>query len=104
MQVVNPDDIGMLQTRLVILRGRQIRDVDAVSQSKNRRFFTRLDPTDEEIARVVKMVGEMGGLDYARERADHYAGLALDALGGLGEGPAEDALRASIAYAIDRRR
>ena len=69
-----------------------------------RRFFTRVDPSDEEIEGIVSMVEQLGGLDYARERAAHYADLAGAALTALGDGPAKQALRASIAYAIDRRR
>lgn len=69
-----------------------------------RRFFTRVDPTDEEIARIVRIVSERGGLDYARERASHYADLAEEALSGLDEGAALDALRDAVSYAVDRTR
>jgi octaprenyl-diphosphate synthase len=67
-------------------------------------FFRDPEPTDEAIASIVALAAARGGLDYARERALECAGRAADALEGLPEGPALDALRDSIAYAIERRR
>ena len=69
-----------------------------------RRFFTLVDPADEEIARVVALVTELGGLEYARAKADRYAERALKALDGLPDGPELEALRASVAYATQRNR
>ena len=69
-----------------------------------RTFFTITDPNDEEIARVVGIVEECGGLAYARERATQYAKAARDTLSGLAEGPELAALSEAIAYAVDRRR
>ena len=69
-----------------------------------RSFFTRIDPTDDEIARIVGVVRERGGLDYARARATRYADGAREALARLPDGPALDALVEAIAYAVDRRR
>lgn len=69
-----------------------------------RRFFTLVDPSDDDIARVVGIVSERGGLDYARRRADHYARLAEEALVGLPEDPALSALRDAVSYAVDRSR
>ena len=69
-----------------------------------RQFFTRVDPSDEEIATIVGIVEERGGLDYARERAAEYAERAEEELEGLGtEAPAE-ALRAAAIYAAGRSR
>ncbi len=73
-------------------------------EAEIRAFFTRVDPSDEEIEKIVAIVEERGGLDYARERAGHYAALADDALGKLPEGDAVRALRDSVSYAVDRRR
>jgi octaprenyl-diphosphate synthase len=43
-------------------------------------------------------------LDYAKARALDYAQRAADALDGLPEGPALQALRDGIVYAVERRR
>lgn len=69
-----------------------------------RTFFTRVDPTDEEIARIVSIVDERGGLDYARGRALEYSEQAESELAALPAGPAVDALRDSILYAVGRSR
>jgi octaprenyl-diphosphate synthase len=69
-----------------------------------RGFFTRRDPSDEEIAGLIDLVTELGGLEYARERAARYADWAAEALEDLEDGPAKHALMTAIAYAVDRRR
>ena len=69
-----------------------------------RAFFTLADPVDEDIARVVAIVAERGGLAYAHARAVRYADLAHVALEELPEGVSQAALRDAIAYAVDRRR
>lgn len=69
-----------------------------------RRFFTKVEPSDEEIERIIDIVRDLGGLDYARERAVRYADSARAALQRLEEGPALDALMDSISYVVDRRR
>lgn len=78
-----------------------------VSESEEleiRSFFTRVDPTDQEIARIVEIVVGQGGLEYAAETATRYADLALEALAEVPDGEAKDALRDAVRYAVDRRR
>jgi octaprenyl-diphosphate synthase len=69
-----------------------------------RDFFTRVDPTDEEIVRIVDIVAARGGLDYARETAHGYAERAHVALSELPSGSAVDALGEAVSYAVDRSR
>jgi octaprenyl-diphosphate synthase len=73
-------------------------------QREIRSFFTRVDPTDDEIARIVAIVVERGGLEYANESATWYGEAARDALGELPGGAAVDSLLDAITYAVDRRR
>jgi len=61
-------------------------------------------PTDEQIARVIDLVDEAGGLAYARERAQGFAQQAEAELDSLSPSPARDALRASVTYVLERRR
>ena len=68
------------------------------------RFFDTVNPDDEEIATVIDIVSQRGGLDYARGKALGYARRANEALDGLPDGPQLQALRLSITYAIERRR
>lgn len=81
-----------------------LRDASGAEDEEIRRFFTRVDPSDEEIARIVAIVVERGGLDYAQEKAAEYADRAREALAELPAGEAVAALEAAVSYAVDRRR
>ena len=76
----------------------------AGERERIRGFFSRRDPSDGEIAGLIGLVRELGGLEYARERARRYADWAAAAIDDLESSPAKRALLALIAYAIDRRR
>lgn len=67
-------------------------------------FFRDPEPSDEAIHEVVELVTRHGGLDYALDHARQAAQRAHEALEGLPEGPALEALRDSIVYAVERRR
>jgi octaprenyl-diphosphate synthase len=76
-------------------------------EEAERRQVARLlhtpEPSDSQIAEVILSVGRAGGLEYARERALRLAQQAEGELDLLTPSGARDALRASIAYVIDRR-
>jgi octaprenyl-diphosphate synthase len=78
--------------------------VSEIEGREIRSFFTRVDPTDAEIARIVEIVVDKGGLEYASQAAARYADVAREALRRLPEGPAADALLDAVSYAVDRRR
>src|SRR5467141_3841910 len=61
------------------------------------------EPADALVAEVVRCVASAGGLDYARRRALELAQQADAELDILPMSPARDALRDSIAYAVERR-
>ena len=69
-----------------------------------RHFFTLVEAADEDIERVIEIVHDRGGLDYANEQADLYAQRAWEALAILPEDPAVDALRDAVTYTIGRDR
>ncbi len=60
-------------------------------------------PDDGLVAEVIHLVGASGGLDYARRRALELAQQAEAELDILPPSAARDALRDSIAYAVERR-
>ena len=74
------------------------------AEAEVRKFFNGIEPSDEELFRVVGLVGELGGVDYAKKQALKFAERAEEALTGLPAGAAVDALRDSITYAVDRNR
>ncbi len=61
------------------------------------------DPADELVVEVIRLVEVVGGLEYARRRALELAQQAEAELEILPPSPARDALRDSIAYAVERR-
>ena len=65
-------------------------------------LFDTASPTEEQIARVIEIVGDRGGLEYARKRGLEYAAEAESALEELPETAAASSLRDAIAYALDR--
>jgi len=69
-----------------------------------RGFFNGMEPSDEDISRIVELVREHGGIDYAKSQALKFAVRAEEALAGLPAGVAVDALRDSITYVVDRNR
>jgi octaprenyl-diphosphate synthase len=79
-------------------------NMDPGARQETEHFFADPEPTDDGIARVVALVGEHGGLEYARRRAEEYGGRAAEALESLPAGTAAEALRDAIAYVVDRRR
>jgi octaprenyl-diphosphate synthase len=66
-------------------------------------LFATAAPADEQIAAVIEIVRDEGGLEYARRRGDEYADRAEEALAGLPVSPARSALTDTIAYVMDRR-
>jgi octaprenyl-diphosphate synthase len=66
-------------------------------------LFTVSEPPDEQIARVVGIVRERGGLEYARRRGEQYAQEAEAAALLLPETEARAAMLGAVAYVMDRR-
>ena len=67
-----------------------------------RRVFTLVEPADDDIDRVIALVRENGGIEYARQKAIQYAELAEAAIRGMRPGPALDALTEAVFYVSDR--
>ncbi len=78
--------------------------MDAADRRTVEEFFADPEPTDDGIARVVALVREHDGLDYAHARAQHFGARALDALQPLPDEAATASLRDAVAYVINRRR
>jgi octaprenyl-diphosphate synthase len=81
-----------------------LKNVSDVESREIRDFFTLVEAADEDIDRVIEIVHDRGGLDYANERADLYAGRAWEALATLPQDPAVNALRDSVTYTVGRDR
>jgi octaprenyl-diphosphate synthase len=79
-----------------------LRTMSAAERRAVDALFDTPEPRDEQIGRVVEIVSDRGGLEYARRRGDEYAREAELALAGLPDTPARGALHDAIAYALDR--
>ena len=66
-------------------------------------LFSAAEPDDRDIATVVEIVSERGGLEYARRRGEEFARDAESALAALPETEARTALLDAIAYVLERR-
>ena len=65
-------------------------------------FFAVSEPDDAQVAEVVDIVADAGGLEYARQRGREYADTAQQALADLPPTVARDALSSSIWYVMER--
>ncbi|MFO7892778.1 MAG: polyprenyl synthetase family protein [Longimicrobiales bacterium] len=79
-------------------------EMDAGARGEVEQFFADPEPTDEGIERVVALVEEHGGLEYARSRADAFGEDAAAALASLPDGPATTALEKAVTYVVERKR
>jgi octaprenyl-diphosphate synthase len=66
-------------------------------------LFAAEAPTDDQIADVIAIVADAGGIDDARRRGEEFAREAEDALDTLPDTPARAALADAILYVMDRR-
>jgi octaprenyl-diphosphate synthase len=80
-----------------------LREMPAPARARVEALFASPEPDDDQVADVIGIVREHGGLEYARRRADQFAKDAEDALADLPTGPARSSLLDAIAYVVDRR-
>lgn len=66
-------------------------------------LFADPTPSDANIAEVVGIVTECGGLDYARAEGERFAAAAEGALKDLPESDVKQSLADALAYVMDRR-
>jgi len=79
-----------------------LRVMSAAERGKVNALFADEDPDDADVAEVIRIVTVNGGLEYARERGAVYADQAREALAGLPETVARQALLDSISYVMER--
>jgi octaprenyl-diphosphate synthase len=99
-----PSGLDLREHKVTLPLIHALRRVGAAERARVEAFFRDPEPTDESIGEMVELVRRHGGLEYAHRRAMQAAERASGALEGLPEGPALDALRDSIVYAVERRR
>jgi octaprenyl-diphosphate synthase len=79
-----------------------LRTASAGTRREIERVFDSETPADEDIARVIAIVRDSGGFDYARQCGESYACKAREALADFPESVARTGLEASITYVMER--
>lgn len=76
--------------------------MDGKARAVVEELFAAPQPPEDLVRAVIAVVGEAGGLDYARQRGRQYADLAASELVGLPSGPVYSALEAAVSYVLER--
>lgn len=79
-----------------------LRVMSPSERAKVNALFDSEKPGDAEVAEVIRIVTANGGLEYAREKGATFAAQARDALAGLPDTVARQALFESISYVMER--
>jgi octaprenyl-diphosphate synthase len=80
-----------------------LREMPLGGRRRVEELFAAPQPTDAQVADVIALVNEYGGLEYARRRGDEMSREAEEALATLPESPVRTALADAIGYVMDRR-
>ncbi len=80
-----------------------LRTISPAAREHVEELFATDEPDDGQIAAVVEIVTEAGGLEYARRRGEEYLSEAKAALDGLPDTPARRALHDTMLYVMERR-
>ena len=98
-----PSGLDLREHKVTLPLIHALRGMTAAARQRVERLFAAAEPSDEDIAEVVGIVTEYGGIEYTRRRGERYAEEAEAALAGLPDTPARAALSQAIRYALDRR-
>ena len=80
-----------------------LREISAAARERVDAFFSSDEPDGAEVAEIIGIVADAGGLDYARRRGERFAQEADEALDPIPDSPARQALLDAITYVMDRR-
>jgi octaprenyl-diphosphate synthase len=67
------------------------------------KLFSTEEPTDEQVAAVISVVSDAGGIETARQRGDQVLQEAEAIVAGLPDTPVRSSLSDAIAYVMERR-
>jgi octaprenyl-diphosphate synthase len=98
-----PSGLDLREHKVTLPLIAALREMSGASRRAVEEFFATSEPTDADIAAIVAIVDEHGGLEYARRRGEQFALEADEALVGLPDTPARAALGDAIGYVMERR-
>jgi octaprenyl-diphosphate synthase len=97
-----PSGLDLREHKVTLPLIHALRDMSRASRVEVERLFAGDGATDDDIAKVVQIVADGGGFEYARQRGEEFAERAHDALVQLPDTVARDSLSASISYVMER--
>ncbi|MDQ6768720.1 MAG: polyprenyl synthetase family protein [Gemmatimonadota bacterium] len=97
-----PSGLDLREHKVTLPLIHALHEMSDPSRKEVERLFERETVTDDEIARVVQIVADNGGFEYARQRGEEFAERAHDALSDLPDSVARRSLSASISYVMER--
>jgi octaprenyl-diphosphate synthase len=98
-----PSGLDLREHKVTLPLIAAMRRMPTTARASVQQLFDADVPSDEEIAVVVGLVADHGGLEYARRRGEQFAQEAEEALAALPDTAARGALLDAIGYATDRR-
>jgi octaprenyl-diphosphate synthase len=98
-----PSGLDLREHKVTLPLIAALREMPADARASVDALFRTAEPTDRDVAEVVTIVAEHGGLDYARKRGEQFARDAEEALVELPDTIARAALYDAIGYVMDRR-
>lgn len=101
--VGKPTGLDLKEHKVTLPLIAALRTMSRASRAAVDELFTTGEPDDAQIARVIGIVVDEGGLEYARERGEEYASRADEVLAGLPDSPARRALQHTLTYVMERR-
>jgi octaprenyl-diphosphate synthase len=93
-------DLKEHKVTLPLIAARKV--MGAADRKKVNELFETIEPSDPDVREVIRIVGDNGGLDYARKSGAVFARQAMAALTGVPETVARQALIESISYVMER--
>jgi octaprenyl-diphosphate synthase len=102
--VGKPTGLDLREHKVTLPLIAALREMTGPTRAEVEAFFALPVATDEGIQRVMELVIEHGGLDYARSRAEEFGAKAEEALAALPDSEPTQALHEAVTYVIGRRR
>ena len=97
-----PSGLDLKEHKVTLPLIHALRQMSVASRRQVEKLFASETVAEEDVAMVVRIVGENGGFDYARQQGEEFAERAQEALAGLPDTVARRSLTASISYVMER--
>jgi octaprenyl-diphosphate synthase len=98
-----PSGLDLREHKVTLPLIAAMRTMSSAARAEVEALFATPEPEEASVNRVIGIVRDAGGLDYARQRAEQFAQEAEECLTGLPHTPMRVALYDAIGYAVDRR-